>query len=270
MTVVAPKPRRRFLVSLGILMSGFGCKRAPSLRMAKSRDEGPDLNDRFADGTPDFLRLDSDADRRAFRRWFLFLAESQFYRAPKRVAREIEDCASLLRFAYRQALREHDGRWASELDLDTVPNEAPVRKLTYPRTPLGVSLFRVRPGPFTAADLSNGAFAQFADVQTLKRFNTYFVTRDIRRAAPGDLLFYRQLTRDLPFHAMIYVGRSAIEPDERNWIVYHTGPIDGGPGEIRRPTVVELLRHPSPRWRPEPGNPNFLGVYRWNILRESD
>ena len=22
------------------------------------------------------------------------------------------------------------------------------------------------------------------------------------------------------------------------------------------------------RWRPEPSNPNFLGVYRWNILRE--
>jgi len=30
------------------------------------------------------------------------------------------------------------------------------------------------------------------------------------------------------------------------------------------------MRHPSPRWRPQAGNPNFLGVYRWNILREAD
>ena len=118
--------------------------------------------------------------------------------------------------------------------------------------------------------MTGGAFAQFADARTLQRFNTYFVTRDIRRAAPGDLLFYRQLAHDLPFHAMIFIGRSRIEPGKRSWIVYHTGPIAGQPGEIRRPSVDELLRHPSPRWRPEPGNSNFLGVYRWNILRETD
>jgi uncharacterized protein YfaT (DUF1175 family) len=32
--------------------------------------------------------------------------------------------------------------------------------------------------------------------------------------------------------------------------------------------LADLLHHPDPRWRPEPSNPNFLGVYRWNILRE--
>jgi uncharacterized protein YfaT (DUF1175 family) len=232
------------------------------------REEAPDFNDRFNDGTPDFLRLDTEEDQRAFRTWFLFLAETQFYRQPKRLAREIDDCASLLRFAYREALREHNGRWASDLDLDTVPSEASVRKFTYPRTPLGANLFRVRRGLFMPADLQDGAFAQFADAQTLQKFNTYFVTRDIRRAQPGDLLFYRQLARDLPFHAMIYLGRGNFDPG--NWIVYHTGPLGSGPGEIRRPSVAELLRHPSPRWRPDPGNANFLGVYRWNILRETD
>jgi len=30
--------------------------------------------------------------------------------------------------------------------------------------------------------------------------------------------------------------------------------------------VEELLRHPSPQWRPQIGNPNFLGIFRWNIL----
>ncbi len=248
-----------------------GCKPAPTRPLETDKlTEAPDLGDRGGDGTPDFLRLDSDEDRRAFRDWFLFLAESQYYREPKRLPREIDDCASLLRFAYREALRQHDGRWASELALETVPSQASVRKFRYPLTPLGANLFRVRPGPFSAKDLTDSAFAQFADARTLQQFNTYFVSRDIRRAAPGDLLFYRQLAHDLPFHAMIYIGQSRIEPDQRSWIVYHTGPISGRPGEIRRPSADELLRHPSPRWRPEPGNSNFLGVYRWNILRETD
>src|SRR5438105_997809 len=145
---------------------------------------------------------------------------------------------------------------AAELDLDAVPGEASVRKFSYPRTPLGAGLFRVRPGPFVRPDLSDGAFAQFADAHTLQQFNTLLVTRDIRRAQPGDLLFYRQLEQDLPFHAMVYLGRSNFDSSPANWIVYHTGPLGGSPGEIRRPTVEELLRHPSPRWRPNTGNGN--------------
>ena len=76
---------------------------------ANRQAEAADWSDRFSDGTPDFLRLDSEEDRRAFRDWFLFLAESQYYREPARLPREIDDCASLLRFAYREALRQHDG-----------------------------------------------------------------------------------------------------------------------------------------------------------------
>ena len=224
------------------------------------------FSDRFGDGAPDFSRLEDLQDRRAFRRWFTFLAESQYYR--DKLPAEIKDCAALIRYAYRESLRRHDGEWASELGLTAVPAEASVAKYSYPRTPLGANLFRVRPGPFREPDLATGAFAQFADASTLRRFNTHFVTREIRLAQPGDLLFYNQLEQDMPFHVMIYLGRSAAEPGGRNWIVYHTGPIGKWPGEIRRPDVEELLRHPSPRWRPLPGNGNFLGVYRWNILRQ--
>jgi uncharacterized protein YfaT (DUF1175 family) len=133
-----------------------------------------------------------------------------------------------------------------------------VRKYVYPYTPLGASLFRTA-----------GGFAEFADAQTLVRYNTYFVSRDIRRAEPGDLLFYRQLDQGQAFHTMIYLGRSQFEPGRAMYVVYHTGPCHGGPGEMRRPTVEELLRHPAPQWRPMTGNPNFLGIYRWNILRRN-
>jgi len=257
----------------GIVLTGYwllfsGCwNRDPP--PTNNHQPTTDLSDRFGDGTPEFLRLDSEGDRRAFRHWFTFLAESQYYRQAARLPHEINDCAALIRFAYREALREHNGAWASALDLDAVLNSESVQKFIYPRTPLGVGLFRVRSGPFVDSNLTDGAFAQFADASTLQRFNSYFITRDIRRAQAGDVLFYRQLEQNLPFHAMIYLGRSSFEPSGANWIVYHTGPLGGGPGEIRRPTLDELLRHPSPRWRPNVGNGNFLGVYRWNILRET-
>lgn len=256
----------RFRVLVTALLALTAC-RQPAREPIAVVSDPPDYSDQFEDGTPGFLRLDTEQDRRAFRHWFTFLAESQYYRQPKRLPREIVDCAALIRFAYRESLRAHDGAWASELDLDAVPSEAAVRKFTYPRTPLGAGLFRVRGGSFAASNVTDGAFAQFADASTLQRFNTYVVTRDIRRAQPGDLLFYRQLEQNLPFHAMLYLGRGNFETSA-TWIVYHTGPLSGGPGEIRRPTVDELLAHPSPRWRPNVGNGNFLGVYRWNILRD--
>jgi hypothetical protein len=52
------------------------------------------------------------------------------------------------------------------------------------------------------------------------------------------------------------------------WAVYHTGPIGNGPGEMRRVALADLLNHPDTRWRPILTNSNFLGVYRWSILRE--
>jgi uncharacterized protein YfaT (DUF1175 family) len=69
---------------------------------------------------------------------------------------------------------------------------------------------------------------------------------------------------------MIYLGPSQFEKRPENWVVYHTGPIGNSPGELRRPSVAELLQHPEPRWRPVPGNSNFLGVRRWNILGTQD
>ncbi len=74
---------------------------------------------------------------------------------------------------------------------------------------------------------------------------------------------------------MVFVGRSQwpVEGERAeagDWIVYHTGPIAKQPGEMRRVTLKDLLNHPSPRWRPVEGNPNFLGVFRWNILKGAD
>jgi uncharacterized protein YfaT (DUF1175 family) len=243
--------------------------------LARSRP-APDWGDRFGDGTPDFARLTDPADQAAFRRWFTLIAEYQAVRPPAAVPPEIADCASLLRYSYRESLKRHDENWltASGIEVSAPPGE--IRSWNYPHTPLGTALFRVRPGAFQPGDLSDGAFAQFADAKTLVEVNTYFVSRDVRAALPGDLLFYRQFGQSSPWHSMIVINSGANAE-----VVYDTGPdhsqsIHGrGPvgrdsgqrGELRRVLLSELLDHPEPQWRPLAGNPNFLGVYRWNILR---
>jgi hypothetical protein len=87
-----------------------------------------DPSDWAQDGTPDFLRIDDPTDEQAFRGWFTSLAEAQFYRPPDKLPPEINDCAGLIRFAYREALRQHDGGWATELGLDALPGLGSVRK----------------------------------------------------------------------------------------------------------------------------------------------
>jgi len=224
------------------------------------------VTDAIGDGTPDFLRLHDDADRAAFRRWFTLLAESQYYRG-KNLPVEIDDCAALLRFSYREALRQHDAAWAQAMTLPVPASAVDVQQYQYPYTPLDASLFRVRGGGFAAGDLHDGTFAQFADVETIRRYNAFFVGRDVSRARPGDLLFFRQDSQTMPFHAMIFLGRSQIDRGDDRFIIYHTGPSGKSRGEIRRWTVAELLNYPEARWRPIASNPAFLGVYRWNILR---
>src|ERR1019366_6753514 len=195
-------------------------------------------------------------------------AWTKYFQPAERRPAEIADCAALIRYAYREALRAHDGNWATDAHLALVPAIPSVTKYRYPYTPLGADLFRVKACEFQPADLTTGAFAQFADAKTLELHNTHFIARDLDRAQPGDLLFYRQASGDMPFHSMIYLGASQIAKDAGRYLVYPTGPDAVGAGEIRRPTLDDLRRFPEPDWRPLPDNPRFLGVYRWNILRQ--
>lgn len=222
----------------------------------------PAWSDSFGDGTPDFLRLTDPADQAAFRQWFTLIADYQAIRPKSEVPAEITDCAGLLRFSYREALKRHDEAWFLTTGMEVAALPGEIRAWRYPDTPLGAALFRVRPGSFAAADTANGAFAQFADARTLVERNAYFVSRDVLEAQPGDLLFFRQFGQSSPWHSMIVTrigGQAAV--------VYHTGPDHGKAGELRRVALAELLDHPQPQWRPVAANPNFLGVYRWNILR---
>lgn len=242
--------RRRALLAA---LSGVACRRASQPGAASAPASALLLND--------------PGDRRAFTAWFTFLAEAMYARETAALPRAVNDCAALLRFCFAEALRRHDIPWARSLALPFLPPAGRVRRFEYPRTtPFGPRLFR------TSAALED--WAEFADAQTLMRHNAHPRTRDIQEAEPGDLLFYEQLGARSPYHCMVFLGPSRMEDDRGPFAVYHTGPsrrpgAPAEPGEVRRPTVAQLLAHPAPEWRPLEGNPNFLGVFRWNLLEET-
>src|ERR1700757_161381 len=90
--------------------------------------------DRFSDGTPDFLRLTDPADQAAFRQWFTAIAEYQTIRPRADVPPEITDCASLLRYAYREALKRHDDTWFASTGIEVAALPGEIRAWHYPDT----------------------------------------------------------------------------------------------------------------------------------------
>ena len=224
------------------------------------------------DGIPDRAELRSYGDRENFRRWFTALAEMQFYETSKQWNAEQRDCAGLVRFSWREALRAHDRPWLRRMG-GAYESVAPdVRAYTLDRgSPLGERLFRTRPGAFQENDLKDDTFSDFADARTLKEFNAEFVSRDRRRAEAGDLVFFHQpWAQQYPYHVMIFLGaaREAAEGAD-DWVVYHTGAAaaDTRPGTIKKVRLAVLDEHPDRRWRPVETNRHFLGFYRLKILR---
>jgi uncharacterized protein YfaT (DUF1175 family) len=200
------------------------------------------------------IRLPDATDRSAFRAWFTLLADLQF----DQPATEVTDCAALIRFAYREALRAHTPEWARRMQLPFTPTFPDVRAGPKP-TPAGWPLFRVAPG-------EPGRFAEFADARTIIALNSRSRGRDVAALEPGDLLYFRQPGQSQPDHLMVFVGRSFFDRQDDDWVVYHTGPTGADPGEVRKVRLADLLRHPAPRWRPLSSNPQFVGVFRLTIL----
>ena len=194
-----------------------------------------------------------DSDRAAFRAWFTYLADAQF----ERRSDDVTDCASLVRHAYREALRPHSAAWFQAAKLPRLVSFPDVRR-TPPMKDGAWMLFTVARTP--------ERYAEFADAETIVGLNARRLGRDARAAKPGDLLYFRHDDADNPSHLMVVVGDSRFDRDRRDWLVYHTGPDNGSPGEVRKVSLADLERHPSPRWRPIAANREFVGVFRLAIL----
>lgn len=187
------------------------------------------------------LRLGSDQSR-AVRAWMVRILEDQVRRGPTPRWTH-RDCAGLVRFAVAESLVHHDARWrrsmgmAGRLPPDTLSAEQQARLRHQWRRPDG----------------SQGAYV---GALALIQENSHLVARDASQAQPGDLLFFDQGDDQ---HLMVWTGRR---------LIYHTGqsPQPGDNG-LRAVTLGQLLSWRDPRWRPEPGNPNFIGVFRLAFLQ---
>jgi uncharacterized protein YfaT (DUF1175 family) len=195
-------------------------------------------------------RLRDESDRQAFRAWFVFLADAQFYVR----AADVTDCAALVRHAWREALRPHTPEWRRTSGLPVVPAWADVREPP-PAASAHWPLFRV-------SDRADIPYQEFADARTIVRFNTRFVSRHWEAAHPGDLLYFHQPTQREPDHLMVFVGSSLFDRSADDFVVYHTGQDDDGPGEVRKLRIADLLQHSAPRWRPSQDNRAFVGIFR--------
>jgi uncharacterized protein YfaT (DUF1175 family) len=255
-------------------LASLACRSEPTPpARAETKAPLPALEARWSDadedGIPDRAELRSFNDRENFRSWFTAIAELQFYRMSDAWSLEQRDCAGLVRFAWREALRRHDRVWFRRMGVEYEPFAPDVRAYHLDNSPLQERLFRTTFGSFKESELSDTTFSDFADARTLKDFNSQLVSRDPRQAKPGDLLFfYQPWVQKYPYHVMIFLGDARLDSEAASdWVVYHTGASATDAGTIKKVRLSVLEQHPDRRWRPLAANRNFLGVYRLKILQ---
>ena len=276
----APSKRSAIIASAVVLVAAFAWTltrskqtrpsgRVPHAAIPATRNSETRLSDADGDGFPDFAELRTFEDRESFRRWFTAIAETQFYQLSEQWKKDQRDCAGLVRFSVREALRRHDRAWFQKMGpaYESVAHD--VAGFDLDNNQLGEKIFRAASGSFQESDLRSNTFTDFADARTLKNFNTVFISRDRRQAQPGDLLlFYQPWVQKFPYHVMVFLGAPRVAPNgERDWVVYHTGSTATDDGAVKKVELSVLDQHPDPRWRPVENNKNFLGFYRLKILQ---
>ncbi len=256
-----------------VILAGFGCGKSPQVGVDRATAATPSSSVTFegdsdSDGIPDAAELRSSDDRANFRKWFAHIAEMQFYKPGGAWNEDQRDCAGLVRFAWREALRGHDRLWFQAMGEGYEAVAPDVKAYDLKRSRLGEKLFRADFGSFQESDLANNKFSEFADARTLKNHNVAFISRDRRQAERGDLLFFHQpWVQKFPYHVMIFIADARHNGEgAADWVVYHTGSSPNDKGEVKKVRLATLDHHPDRRWRPVANNPNFLGFYRLKIL----
>ena len=215
----------------------------------------PPPADSDRDGYPDAAEL-SGSDRERFADWFASIAQSQYYAMNADWQPEDRDCGGLLRYAFVNALMEHDRAWFAKFRYLPRPHLPSVQHLSYPLPIISRSVFRVSGGAYQSGDIQAGKLVGRSGVQYLASFSMNRVSRDVSRARRGDLLIFIRPDRR-SYHSMVYLGGGLV--------VYHTGATPAEGGEVRLLTVQSLLSYADHAFQPQSSNPNFLGVYRWKI-----
>ncbi len=196
------------------------------------------------------------SDEKALRNSVTRLALLQAKKLSPQWVESQRDCAGLVRFAYREAIRIRTPGDEQKLGIPNalyLPEVSEVARKIFP------DLSRIWQVGFDKD--GKPRFGSFADAETLISFNFRKKTRDLSLARNGDLIvFQKDLESDQPYHLMIFV-----EDRADNLVVYHNGAREED-AQVRVVRVADLMESPDPVWLPIANNPHFLGVYEWNRL----
>ncbi len=196
------------------------------------------------------------SDEKALRSSVTRLALFQAKKPSPRWEEAQRDCAGLVRFAYREAIRVRsadDGRMLG------IPNALYLPEVSESSRKIFADLSRIWQVGFEKD--GKPRFGAFADAETLIGFNFRKKSRDLSQARSGDLLvFQKNLESDDPYHLMIFV-----EDRPEALVVYHNGAAQAD-AQVRVVRIRDLMASPDPVWLPIANNPHFLGVYEWNRL----
>lgn len=235
--------KKFFIAFIIILLFLYGCK----------KEYIP--VDKNLNGFEDSLEL-AEEESIIFRNWFTNIVINTAIK--NNLPNNYNDCAGFIRFAYKETLKKHNARWLAENNYNGPIFED--LRYNYPNIPfLGVKIFRKNNGMFDIKNVEND-FSEFVTARYLIEFNMDFVTKDIRKAKSGDILaFFHPEDLDFPYHLMIYIVY-----ENEPYLIYHTGPIEGG-GYIKIIKLNDFFKF-DPSWLPVEGNKYFLGVFKFKIL----
>ncbi len=169
-------------------------------------------------------------------------------------AKEQQDCAGLIRFVYKEALKTRTIKQRNELKLPVKLNFPSVSNAARNIFPFFPKIWKISADQYSA----------FADAENLITFNFDFISKNINDLKPGDILVFNKNTSSLePWHLMLYVGKEYNKP----LAIYHNGD-KGKYAKIRIISIIDLLNSPDPQWMPTQNNPFFMGIYKWKSFQE--
>ncbi|WGS64384.1 DUF1175 family protein [Marinitoga aeolica] len=211
--------------------------------------------DKNLNGFEDSLEFNEE-ESKIFRSWFTNIVINTALK--NNLPENYRDCSGLVKYAYKETLKKHDVKWISENQYDGPIFED--LRYNYSNVPyLGVKIFRKRDGIFDLNKI-NEDFSSYVTARYLIEYNLDFITKDINKAKSGDILaFFHPEDPEYPYHLMVFV-----KYNNENYLIYHTGPIEGG-GYIKIVKLKDFFKF-DPSWLPVENNKYFLGVYKFKIL----
>jgi uncharacterized protein YfaT (DUF1175 family)/uncharacterized protein YfaP (DUF2135 family) len=197
----------------------------------------------------------SPFDEANFRRAVASLALQQSQKISPAWDPNQRDCSGLIRFAYREAIRERSPEQRAHLFLP--------KSLSFPSLTRRVQNLLPAYPRIWLVGTSPPRFSHFADADTLISHNFRLKGFQAEDSKEGDILVFNQLAKmDSPHHLMLIANGI----NHKKLAVYHNG-ASGAEGKIRVVSLESLLSGRVPEWLPSSVNPNFVGVFQWNRIK---